>query len=195
MDIRLVQDTVTFARVICGKNLIDRVKVTRKDSLITLYEYSDMNWTRSYRRSLIELHFKEINFITLNNCVNLKSLNTVKSRTLKIWDNSDVSEMDIYIRSDHFSLVVSEKSSGIFQVTGETGSSYLRPGGSTHFRLEAMLTDSCHVEHTGIGDCYVNVKRILEGKIAGKGRVLYTSYPSLTVNISNLKGKLIPLTN
>jgi hypothetical protein len=193
LDIRLVQDTADYALITSGKNLIDRVTVFLKDSLVTLSEETDMNWTRSYRRTLIELHVRELCFITLNNCVTLQSLNTMTSRSLMIWDNSDVSEIDLKVGCDRFCLIVSPLSSGIFKVSGQTGSSYLCIAGSAHFFLDNLETDYCRIDHKGIGDCSVNVRKVLEGSIEEKGRILYKSYLSLTLRIRNLNGKLVAL--
>jgi hypothetical protein len=193
LDVRLVQDTLEYALITSGKNLIDRVTVSLEDSMVSLSEETDMNWTRSYRRTLIELHVRELRTITLNNCVNLRSLNTITSRSIRIWDNSDVSELDLKTRCDHFSLIVSGLSSGTYKVSGQTGRSYLQPAGSAHFFLENLETDYCRVDHKSTGDCSVNVKKVLEGSIAEKGRILYKCYLSLSLLVRNINGKLVAL--
>lgn len=193
MDIRLVQDTVEYALITSGKNLIDRVTVSLKDSIVSLSEETDMNWTRSYRRTLVELHVRELRSITLNDCVNLQSLNMITSRTIMIWDNSDVSELDLKADCDLFSLMVSALSSGIYKVSGHTGRSILGSAGSAHFFLENLETDYCRVDHKSTGDCSVNVRKVLEGNIDGKGRILYKSYLSLLLLVRNINGKLVAL--
>ena len=194
-DVLLVQDTTCFAMITCGKNLIERVKITQEADNIELSEFTDMNWTRSYQRTRIELHFKQLQFIEINDCVKMESKGAWKEPLISLWVNSDLSEMYIQVECNQFKLSVSDDNFGIYRVSGVTGSSCLEPNGSAHFRMENLETDSCHVVHKGIGDCYVNVKRILEGNITAKGRLYFKNNPFLRMNIENKKGKIIPFSN
>jgi hypothetical protein len=194
-DILLVQDTTCFATITCGKNLIERVKIAQEADNIAISEFTDMNWTRSYQRTRIELHFRQLQFIEINDCVKLESKGTLHGPLLSMWVNSDLSEVDIQVVCDQFKLSVSEDNFGIYKVSGVTGSSCLEPNGSSHYRMENLETDSCHVLHKGIGDCYVNAKRILEGKVTRKGLLVYKFYPSLQVAVENINGKIKPVSN
>jgi hypothetical protein len=192
-DVLLVQDTIDFVNIFCGENLIDHVRTYQKKRYIEISESSEMNWTRSYKRTLVEMHFTQISQIYIHEGVSIKSLAPVKSPFLSIRDNSGVSDIEIEIDCSGFALWVSRDNFGIYKINGTAGYTCLEPDGSAHFRTENLLTDSCHINHNGIGDCYVNVKRILEGNIAGKGRLLYRNKPSLWLNITNYNGKIIPL--
>lgn len=194
-NVLLVQDTCDFVKITCGRNLMDRVHVNQEEDNVEISEYSDMNWTRSYRRTIIELHFKQLQFITINDCVKMESKVPVKGSLISVWVTCDLSELDIRVVSDHFKLSVSEDNFGIYKVSGVTGSSYLEPEGTAHFMMENLETDSCQVLHHGIGDCYVNAKRVLEGKITNRGRLMYKYYPSLRVTIDNNQGTIIPLSD
>jgi hypothetical protein len=194
-DVLLVPDTACFAAITCGKNLIERVTITQEADNIELSEFTDMNWTRSYQKTRIELHFRQLQFIEVNDCVTLESRGALKVPLLSLWVNSDLSEVDIQVVCDQFKLSVSEDNFGVYRVSGATGSSCLEPNGSAHYRMEHLETDSCHVVHKGIGDCYVNAKRILEGNITAKGRLYYKNNPFLRMNIENKKGKIIPFSN
>jgi hypothetical protein len=194
-DVLLVQDTACFATITCGKNLIERVKITQEADNIELSEFTDMNWTRSYQRTRIELHFKQLQFIEINDCVKLESKGSLKGPLISLWVNSDLSEVNIQVICDLFKLSVSKDNFGNYKVGGVSGSTGLELEGSAHFRLENLETDSCRVMHNGIGDCYVNAKRILDGKVTRKGLLVYKPYPSLQINIDNVNGKIIPLTN
>jgi hypothetical protein len=191
-DVLLVQDTISFVKIFCGENLINHVRTHQKKRYIEISESSEMNWTRNYKRTFVEMHFTQISQIYIHEGVSLKSSAPVKSSILSIRDFSGVSEVEIEIDCSGFALSVSKDNSGIYKINGTAGYTRLEPDGSAHFRTENLVTDSCHVVHKGIGDCYVNAKRILEGNITGKGRLYYRNNPSLLLNIENNTGKIIP---
>ena len=192
-DVILVQDTVCFIKITCGTNLIDRVKVSQKSDTLELKEMTDMNWTRSYRRTLIELHFNRLRHIHIEKGVNITSAIPIISPLFSIWDDSDLSELDLLLDCTDFKLSVSEDNFGIFTIHGKTKSSCLELDGAAHFRTEQLQADSCYIEHKGIGDCYVNAQRVVQGKIFENGRLYYKFYPGISVNVENLHGRLIPL--
>ena len=192
-DVQLVQDSNDFVKITCGRNLMDRVKVNQNAEVVEISEFSDMNWTRSYRRTLIELHFKELQQIHINDCVKMESKGPFKGQFISVWVTCDLSEVDLQVLCDHFYIMVSEDNFGIYKVSGVTGSSSLELQGTAHFRMENLETDSCHVLHKGIGDCYVNVRNLLKGEITGKGTLLYKTNPALKVQVNTEKGKVIPV--
>jgi len=190
-DVLLVQDTTEFVMISSGENLINYVRTHQRKGYIEISETARMNWTRSYKRTFIEMHFTQIHHICIHEGVRMSTSGAVKSPFLSIWDNSGVSETDLEIDCGGFKLSVSDDNFGIYKVRGRAGYTCLEPDGSAHFRMEKLVTDSCHVHHKGIGDCYVNVKRVLEGEISGKGTILYRNYPSLRVNVTTGSGKMV----
>jgi hypothetical protein len=191
-DVLLVQDTIDFVNIFCGENLINHVRTHQKRRYIEISESSEMNWTRNYKRTLVEMHFTQISQIYIHEGVSMKSSAPVKSPFLSIHDYSGVSEIEIEVDCSGFALSVLRDNFGIYKINGTSGYTRLESDGSAHFRTENLVTDSCHINHNGIGDCYVNAKRILEGNITGIGRLFYKNYSSLLVNIENNKGKIIP---
>jgi hypothetical protein len=191
-NVLLVQDTTDFVKIFCGENLINHVRTHQTKRYIEISETSEMNWTRSYKRTMVEMHFTQISQIYIHEGISIKSLSPVKSPFLSIRDNSGVSDIDIEIDCSGFALWVSQDNFGVYKISGTAGYTCLEPDGSAHFRTENLVTDSCYVNHLGIGDCYVNAKSILKGSITGKGRLFYKNNPTLRVNIENNAGKIIP---
>jgi hypothetical protein len=194
-DVLLVQDTTDFVNIFCGENLIHHVRTYQKKRYIEISESSEMNWTRHYKRTFVEMHFTQLSQIYIHEGVSMKSAVPVKSPFLSIRDFSGVSDIEVEIDCSGFALSVSKDNFGIYKISGTAVYTCLEPDGSAHFRTENLVADSCHINHQGIGDCYVNAKRILEGNITGKGRLYYKNYPSLRMNIENNKGKIIPFSN
>jgi hypothetical protein len=191
-DVLLVPDTTNYVNILCGINLIDKVRTFQKRKYIEISETPEMNLTRSYKRTFVEMHFTQISHIFIHEGVHMKSSAPVVSPFLSIWDDSNLSEIDMEIICSGFALSVSPENFGIYKISGTSGYTFLEPDGSAHYQMENLAADSCHVNHKGIGDCYVNVKNVLEGQITGKGRLLYKNNPSLRVNIDNHNGKCIP---
>jgi len=194
-DILLVQDTVNYAVVTCGKNIINNVEINEKNNVLNLSQKTDVNWTRTYKHTLIELHFKLLSSIQINNSVKIESKSPIHSPFLTIQDNGDLSEVNLYINCNNFSMAVSNDNFGIYKIRGSAINSNLTLNGSAHFRTENLVTNSCNFIHNGIGDCYVNTKNFLVGKILRNGKLVYYYYPLLKVQIENKKGNITIINN
>jgi hypothetical protein len=192
-DVVLVQDTVNYALVTCGKNMLDRVRLIQHPDYLDLQQEPIKNITRSYDRTLLELHFVQLTTIELDNCTRMSSKLPVKCRSLSISDDSRLSELDIAVECTEFRLYVSLLNSGIYKIRGTAQNCGLELQGSAHFRLENLVSDSTCFIHRGIGDCYVNTRRILTGKIESKGALFYRAYPSLQLHIENNNGRIVEL--
>jgi hypothetical protein len=192
-DIVLVQDSVNYALVTCGENMIGMVSLIQCFDSLDMQQETVKNIARTYKRTEIELHFVQLTSIELDNCTRMTSKFPVTSRTLCIWDDSSVSELDLEIDCIDFNLFVSLQNSGIYKIRGEALNCGLKLQGSAHFRLENLMTDSTRFIHSGIGDCYVNTKRILAGKIEKRGALFYKAYPSLQLHIENINGKIVEI--
>ncbi len=190
-DVLLVPDTAAFVKITCGENLINYVRTHQKRGYIEVSETGRMNWTRSYKRTFVEMHFSRIHHICIHEGVKMTSKGIVKTPFLSVWDNSGVSETDLKVECTGFKLSVSDDNFGIYRISGNARFTCLEPDGSAHFRMADLVTDSCHISHKGIGDCQVNVTRVLQGEISSTGTVLYKSYPSLLVNLRKGQGRLI----
>ena len=189
----LIQDTSEFVKITCGENLINRIRTRQKPGYLEITGYSGANWTRSYQRPLIELHFSQLHNMCIYEGVKMVTQGPVKSGFLSVWDVSNVSELDLEIECSGFQLSVSEDNFGIYRIKGKAAYSFLEPDGSAHFRTESLQTDSSYVNHKGIGDCYVNARKVLEGELYRDGTLFYKNYPELRLKVKNSKGKILPL--
>jgi hypothetical protein len=194
-DILLVQDSLNYALCFCGENIIDKVHIRQNNGLMELNQETSLNLTRHYNKTRIELHFKLLSSIQIDNCVRMESILPLQSPSLRIWDNSDVSELDLTVNCGNFYMMVSENNFGIYKINGNTLNSSLYNNGSAHFRTENLVADSCNFIHNGIGDCYVNAKRILTGEIRKNGNLFYKDYPLLKTQIENKNGKIFTINN
>jgi hypothetical protein len=192
-DILLVQDTTDYALVTCGQNLIDNIVITQNNDLLQLDQNTGLNWARTYKHTLVELHFKMLSFIQINKSIRLETKSSVQSPDLSVQDNSPVSEIDITIDCNNFYMSVLRDNFGIYTVSGTTKNCRLEPDGSAHFKTMNLVADSCSFVHHGIGDCFVNAKRVLSGKIIRNGSIFYKYYPSLKLEIEKGSGKVLEI--
>jgi hypothetical protein len=190
-DVLMVQDTTAFVKITCGENLISYVRTHQRKGYIEVREDDRMNWTRNYKRTFVEMHFTRIHHICIQKGVRMVTSGPLKSQFLSIWDISGISETDLEINCSGFKLSVCGDNSGIYKISGKADYTCLEPHGSAHFMMGNLLTDSCHIQHKGTGDCQVNVTRVLEGEIVGKGTIQYKNYPGLQVNLIPGKGRVI----
>jgi len=189
-DILLVPDSVNHALVTCGINDIDDVKLITTDGVLKLAQQTVMNWTSSYQHTLIELHFTGLTYVVINSSAKIGSSDTIRCPEFSVQDNTLLSELDLKVNCGLFRLTVPGENFGIYQVRGRALKSVFHLSGSAHFRTKDLVTDSCDFFHSGIGDCYINARRILKGRITRSGRVYYKNYPMLSLQIENKDGRI-----
>ena len=192
-DILLVQDTLNYFSITCGNNLFPDFSYFQNEGVLHLSQVSGMGLTRNYKHTFLELHFKSLSAIQINNSVKIDTKLTIQSPGFSIQDNGHLSELNLKIDCIDFNLVVSDLNFGIFKISGTATNSYLMLKGSAHFRTENLVSDSCYIDHAGIGDCYVGTKRILAGTISRKGSLFYRYDPYLKVSVENINGRIFQI--
>lgn len=189
-DILLVQDSVNRAVVTCGQNNIDAIRMTIDQGVLALSQRTVMNWTSSYRHTLVELHFNGLSSVVMNSSAKIESSDTIRSPEFSVTDNTLLGELDLLVSCNLFRMTVPNENWGIYRVRGKALKSVFSLTGSAHFQTKELVTDSCDFFHSGLGDCFINARRIIKGTITRSGRVYYKNYPMLSVQIENKEGRI-----
>jgi hypothetical protein len=189
-NVTLVQDSLNFATITCGGNIIEDVKIIQNENVIKLSQKRIRILTRSYEHTRAELHFKNLYAVVINNSVKIETSSVLKVPALIVIDNGELSELDLDVDCHDFNMSVSKNNMGCYRISGSAENSNLLLNGSAHFRTENLVVDSCSFVHNGIGDCYVNAHRILTGKLSGTGSLYYRYYPGLKAEIENSNGRI-----
>jgi hypothetical protein len=69
-----------------------------------------------------------------------------------------------------------------FTIAGNVNKLYVYTLGQGWFYLDQLVANSAHVNHSGIGDVFVNVKNELSVELRSRGSVYYVGVPAVSVS-------------
>ncbi len=79
-----------------------------------------------------------------------------------------------------------------FTFTGEVGNMYVYTLGQGWFYLDGLVANTAHINHSGIGDAFVNVTKQLSVEMRSKGSVYYVGNPVVEVSPRLGSGVIVP---
>jgi len=187
--VTLYQDTVNYADVEAGDNLISLVKTDVSDGTLKITNDNTCNWVRSYKPEIhVRLHFKNLVYLRHYGSKDIFSANTIINPYI---------EADIYGSGDiHITIQSTTSYSGLFANAGDiymsgfVGKSFVYSQSFGFVYEQNLQNDSCQVDHRGTGDLYVSGNVWLRASIAKEGNVYYTGNPVISSSFYGT-GKLI----
>ena len=179
VDLRLVQDTATFAEVTAGEHLIDDIAFTRKGPLLEIANTSTCNWVRGYDTPrVVTLHVPRIGSVSLLGQGNIGTVGEFRQDTM-FFHLTGAGDYDLQLRTrqlyfDQFEL-------GDATLRGSTDELNFTLGGSG--RLFAQDLPARRVFfHSNIGttgDMHVRGTDVVGGYLTGYGNLYYSGAPTV----------------
>jgi hypothetical protein len=189
VSVTLYQDTVNYADVEAGENLISLVKTDISNGVLNITNENTCNWVRSYKKEInVMLHFK--NLVYVRNYAS-KDITCAKTIISPFIDAETYGSGDI-----HLSIQGTTSYTGLFANAGDIymeGSVVKSLVFSQSFGFvyeQNLQSDSCAVDQRGTGDLYVSAKDWLRASISKEGNVYYTGNPVISSSFYG-SGKLI----
>ena len=177
VDLRLVQDSLTYAEVRAGENLIDNIEFTRKGDALEIANTSRCNWARSYDTPReVTLHLPRIINLFLRGQGNVSTVGPfVQNRAfchLVGAGDFDLNFRVRYLNIDQYEL-------GDFNLRGSADELNFTVGGSGRLFAQGLALKSCYFNMTrdSDGDAHVRPTDVLDGLVAGTGTLYYTGNP------------------
>lgn len=190
VDLRLVQDSLTYAEVRAGENLIDDIEITRKGDALEIANTSRCNWARSYDTPReVTLHLPRIDNLFLRGQGNVSTVGPfVQDQAfchLIGAGDFDLNFQARYLNIDQYEL-------GDFNLRGTVEELNFTVGGAGRLFAQGLALKRCYFKMTrdSDGNAYVRPTDVLDGLVAGNGTLYYTGNPPvLGVRITGAGGK------
>ncbi|MBK8847166.1 MAG: DUF2807 domain-containing protein [Bacteroidetes bacterium] len=180
VTVYLVQDTVNYALVTAGENLIEKVK-TYLDANGDLVIINDnrCNWVRSFKNAFnVELHFTKLNSVFSTANGDLICSNTLMADTFLLECYNGTEKFDLKLEANYSFLKLHTGSSDLV-VSGKVKESYIYSAGLGWVDAAALQTINSQVDLRSQNDCSVWVDQKLVAETRWKGNVYYTGNPAV----------------
>ncbi len=179
VDVRIVQDTETYAEVRAGENLIGDIELTRKGTSLEIANTSSCNWARSYDTPReVTLHLPTITDVFLRGQGNVSTAGQFEQDTI-FFHLTGAGDFDLNVKARQVYLDLYEV--GDINIRGTTeGFNFILGGGG---RLFARNLDSrrCYftLDRFSDGDAFIRATEAVGGLVAGVGTFYYGGAPNI----------------
>ena len=180
VDLRLVQDTQTYAEVRAGENLISDIVLTRKGNALEINNTSTCNWTRSYDVPReVTLHVPRILNVFLRGQGNASTVGQFAQDTI-FFHLIGAGDMDLNVKVRQ--LYCDQYELGDMTIRGFAEGMNFTLGGSGRLFAQGLTPKRCYFNLTrdSDGDAHVRASEALAGTVAGNGTLYYGGAPTFT---------------
>lgn len=192
IDIEIKQSNEYKAEITAGKNLIPKVILVVRDSLLTIENKNTANWIRSYKKNDVKI---TLYVPVLNNFrVEQYGSGTVYCRdTLHVRNNIDISmqssgDFDILIDCMRFACLQYRRNYGNIKVRGKCVQLISVNDGIGEYNSLGLICQYARVETINKGNSYAHVPGPLAVRIKDSGNIYVSGNPN-PVEWLEVKGK------
>ncbi len=193
MQLFLVQDTLNYAEIKAGKNLLKNIEMMIVGQKLILKNNNKCNFTRSYKNGIqIHLHFKKLNELLYKGTGPITSINAIVNEqfTFNSWDGTDSVKLNLEVP-----VVYANIHTGVadLMVTGHCNQLFAYAMGSGAFRMLDFKCKNVYANNISSSDQYFNVENKLEALVQYVGSTYYKGHPTEVIKNINQQGKLIQI--
>ena len=180
VDLRLVQDTQTYAEVRTGETLLEDIELTRKGNSLEIANTSRCNWTRSYDTPRqVTLHLPRITNVFLRGQGNGSTVGQFRQDTIFFHlVGSGNYDLDLQARQ----LYLDQYELGDVTVRGNVEELNFILGSTGRLFAQGLTAQRCYFRMTrdSNGDARVRATAAIGGIVAGSGTLYYSGRPTVT---------------
>ncbi|MDQ2771927.1 MAG: DUF2807 domain-containing protein [Bacteroidota bacterium] len=180
VDLRLVQDTKTFAEVRAGENLIEDIQLTRKGTGLEISNSSRCNWARSYDSPReVTLHLPRITNVFLRGSGNISTVGAFVQDTI-FFHLVGAGDYDLNVQARQ--LFLDQYELGDITIRGSAIEMNFTLGGSGRLFAQGITPRRCYFKTTrdSEGNAHVRATDEVGGFVAGTGTLYYGGPPAST---------------
>ena len=190
VDLRLVQDTQTYAEVRAGESLIDNITLTRNGNSLDIANTSSCNWARSYDTPReVTLHLPRVTNVFLRGQGNISTLGEFRQDTI-FFHLIGAGDFDLNVQARQ--LFIDQYELGDAKLNGAAEEMNFTLGGSGRLFASGMMLRRCYFKMTrdSDGDAHVRAADAVAGTVAGNGTLFYGGPPTFTdIRVTGKGGK------
>jgi hypothetical protein len=190
VDLRLVQDTQTYAEVRAGENIIDDIVLERKGDALDITNTSTCNWARSYDTPReVTLHVPHLTNVFLRGQGNGSTVGQFEQDTV-FFHVIGAGDFDINVKARQ--LYLDQYELGDIHVRGSAIEMNFTLGGAGRLFAQGVTPQRCYFNTTrdSDGDAHVRASDIVAGTVSGTGTLYYGGSPGVvSIQVTGKGGK------
>jgi hypothetical protein len=173
LNIVLVQDTVNFAVVEAGDNLLGLIDTEIKNGKLTLQNNNKCNWVRSYKIPVnIEVHTKNLQHIVMWGASNITNKDTLTFPTLVV-EYRDASGIVELIVDNELTNIIQHTGAGDAIIHGKTQQLTVYMSSLAFGDYTDLKAQNVYVENRSSADCRVFGNETFTFRLRGDGNIYY----------------------
>jgi hypothetical protein len=173
LNIVLVQDTVNFAVVEAGDNLLGLIDTEIENGKLTLQNNNKCNWVRSYKIPVnIEVHSKNLQHIVMWGASNITNKDTLTFPTLVV-EYRDASGIVELIVDNELTNIIQHTGAGDAIIHGKTQQLTVYMSSLAFGDYTDLKAQNVYVENRSSADCRVFGNETFTFRLRGDGNIYY----------------------
>ena len=184
-DVVLTKGEPQEVRITAEQNIIDNIETNVSNGIWDI-KYDEC--VDDHRDITIYITMATLEKLTVTGVGEISSTNTFDQLNDLELVFTGAGSIDLDIAARHVNSNLT--GAGNIALAGSTESQEITISGTGHYRAFDLISDTCTVLLTGVGNCEVLVNDVLDVTITGVGNVSYKGGPDITATITGL-GRLI----
>lgn len=198
MTINLIQDSTDFVVISGGRNLLAKIDAEVKDNSLTLRDNNHCKWTRSYKKSKIQvdLHFSRLLKIIFYKGADLFSPDTLHLDTLVISIWSKIATVDLLVDAQYTAIKLNA-ATGDYRLRGKSDFNYMYSVGYGNIYTDELESKRGDIYCNSAGKTTFWINEELKLKLLNSGNVYYR-LPKPIIDLEKkdyATGEILPLGN
>lgn len=187
VDVYFIPDTIEFAEIEGGKNLLNHIVVEQQENKIFISNNNKCDWVRKYTNPVkIKIHYKNFTTLEYQSSGNVYFTDTLITSKFTINQRGGSGTCNLLLNTDSCFLNI-HTGPGDFNVSGITNNCIIFCNGNGFIDASRLFAYYSFVNSKGTGDTKINTVLHLDAIIGYVGNIYYFGNPPI-VNME-LKGK------
>ena len=173
LNIVLVQDTVNFAVVEAGENLIGLIDTEVKNGKLTLQNNNKCNWVRSYKIPVnIEVHTNNLKHIVMWGASYITNKDTLRFPKLVVEYRDASGNIDLMV-DNQLTNIIQHTGAGDAVIHGKTEQLTVYMSSLAFGDYTDLLAKNVFVDNRSSSDCKVLGNQTFIFRLRGDGNIFY----------------------
>jgi hypothetical protein len=188
--VTLVQDTLNYAEIEAGSQLIDLIETEVVDGILKISNNNICNWVRSYDVEVnVRVHLKSISSIEHFGSGEIRCANVLIIDQLDVRENNSA-DIKLNLRARRVFARLMNGGGDIY-LDGQSDFCYAYSASFGYIYARNLTADSVQVDHRGSGDMHVHPVNWFSVYLADRGDVYYRGNPQYVGSVLDGIGRLI----
>lgn len=181
MEVELIPDTAFMLEVYGGENLIEGVDYEINDEQLTLYNYNNCIWAKSYEKPLLKVYFDKLTYLDIDGSCHLYNSDSLTGN-LSARVRTRVSEVELLLNTNSFSFYNHTTCGGVFTFRGKTNKLSISGYYSAIYNAENLQAQYATVNNYSVVDYKVWAVNKLNAEIHNVGSIYYKGNPEVSID-------------